>query len=47
VKFRLKQGALLPKPADLCEHRSGDEGINKSLSEAGESPLWPDLVNLL
>jgi uncharacterized phiE125 gp8 family phage protein len=39
--------AILLKVADLYEHRGGDEGFDKNISEAIESLLWPDRVGLL
>ncbi len=39
--------AIQVKVADLYEHRGGDEGFDKNISDAIESILWPDLVDLL
>ena len=39
--------AILLKVADLCEHRGGDEGIDRNINEAIESLLWPDRIGVL
>jgi uncharacterized phiE125 gp8 family phage protein len=46
VPPEIKQSILL-KVADLYEHRGGDEGIDRNISEAIESLLWLDRVDLL
>jgi hypothetical protein len=39
--------AILLKVTGFYERRGGDEGIDKDIGEAVESPLWPDRVNIL
>lgn len=46
VPREVKQAILL-KLADLYEHRGGDEGIDKGITEAVESLLWPERIDLL